>query len=186
MVFSRSHIMNRALYSIHTCRNNKRGFTLIELLVVIAMIGVIAGIALVSLSSVRDKARTSRVKTEMKTLVNAFTLAQGGRPGTMLQVTGSSCSDCSCRIGGLPGVSDSHACMVAWQNVLSRVALYQNEYGIAAFKRDPWGSPYLLDENEQEAGAADCRYDSFRSAGPDGAGYSADDVIVSVPHIACP
>jgi prepilin-type N-terminal cleavage/methylation domain-containing protein len=43
----------------------KKGFTLIELLVVIAVIGVLAGIVLVSLSSVTDSAKDTRIKAGM-------------------------------------------------------------------------------------------------------------------------
>jgi prepilin-type N-terminal cleavage/methylation domain-containing protein len=44
---------------------NKKGFTLIETLIVIAIIGIMASIILVSLVSVRDKARDVKRKAEV-------------------------------------------------------------------------------------------------------------------------
>jgi len=48
--------------------------------------------------------------------------------------------------------------------------------------RDPWGSPYGLDENEREGGPTDCRLDTIRSAGPDGLLYTGDDQGYVIPH----
>ncbi len=60
------------------------GFTLIELLVVIAIIGILAGVVLISLNSVRERARDSRRITEINSLItaiDAYIIAEGELPG---------------------------------------------------------------------------------------------------------
>lgn len=57
-------------------KKSRTGFTLIELLIVIAIIGVLAGVILLSTSQVRDKAQASDATQTMKSLmphmVNCF------------------------------------------------------------------------------------------------------------------
>lgn len=52
----------------------KKGFTLVELLVVVAIIGLMAGIATVSVNSVRSKGRDAKRVADIKQIQNALEL----------------------------------------------------------------------------------------------------------------
>ena len=55
----------------------KKGFTLIELLVVVAIIGILASVVLVSLSSARAKARDVQRISDLKQIQNALAVYYG-------------------------------------------------------------------------------------------------------------
>ena len=57
------------------------GFTLIELLVVITIIGILAGLILVSFSSAQARARDSSRKSDLDALKKALELAKQDSPG---------------------------------------------------------------------------------------------------------
>lgn len=166
---------------------NSKGFTLIELLVVIAIIGILASVVLVSLSSSREKAKYTNVKMEIMQFSKSLQMAQVLTGKVLLQITGNGCSDCSCRGIDMRNISSGSACFQNWNNLLINVGTaIGNASGLMVLQRDPWRSPYAVDENEFEGGAGDCRYDSLRSAGPDGMLGTGDDYSVLLPHIVCP
>ena len=148
----------------HTYR---RGFTLIELLVVISIISLLSSVVFASVNSARTKARYAKAQAELNEFVKAAVIAQGESGKRLQDITGNACSYCVCT-GDLR--NSSGACYTNWINALTTIqgATGGAISGLERMTRDPWGSPYTLDENEREFGATDCRLDTVRSVGPNG------------------
>lgn len=166
-------------------KSNTAGFTLIELLVVIAIIGILSSVVLASLSTARTKAQYLSAQVELNQIVKDMILAQGEAHKTLLQITGSGCSDCSgCRAGGnLRNVATSDACYASWLNDVTTIQNATNGYvsNLTSVLRDPWGSPFTLDENEGEVPSSPCVADTLRTVGSDGIWGTSDDYVVTVP-----
>jgi prepilin-type N-terminal cleavage/methylation domain-containing protein len=161
-----------------------RGFTLIELLVVIAIIGLLASVVLASTSSARQAAVEARIDVEFKELSRAVFVAQMTANAPLMTITGNNCSDCVCRTGiSLRAIPDSDACVVLWVAALTDIAAATGGTfpDLLRFTRDPWGAPYLLDENENEVPADVCRDDTLRSAGPNSILGDSDDLLLNLP-----
>jgi prepilin-type N-terminal cleavage/methylation domain-containing protein len=160
---------------------SKKGYTLIEVLVVIIIVGLLAtGIRAFYVKSIQD-AKISQAQLEMKEIATALHLGSINLGNTIREVTGSGCSDCICRgIDNLAILEDAHPCVQNWERLLTRVA-GASEFDITDFERDPWGSPYLVDENEGEVPTHYCRRDTFHSAGPDRKAYTQNDISWDIP-----
>lgn len=171
-------------------KNGIRGFTLIEILVVISIIGLLSTIVLTSLNSSRTKALTTKAKMDMNQIVKAMTIAQGESGKYLKDITGSGCSSCSGgRTAGFDyrNIPNTDQFYIAWVTSLTKIESATNGLmvGVSNITRDPWGSPYSMDENEGEGNG--CGYDTLRSYGPDGIMSTSDDIVsATIPHIKCP
>lgn len=150
---------------------NNKGFTLIELLVVIAIIGLLSSVVLASLSSARNKANYAKSQIEQKQFIKAIMIATGESGKTLYEISGRGCSRCICISSDvdLRNMGPGDACYDQWIEVRDDVIAATGGIvsGLEQMNTDPWGSPYLIDENEGEAG--DCsRIDRIVSVGPDG------------------
>lgn len=145
------------------------GFTLIELLVVISIIGLLSSVVMAALISARDNARYAAAKEEMLQFVKVLSVAKGESGKRTTAITGSGCTRCSCS-GDIRNISTASACYTDWIATRNKIQTASGGLmgSISNMTRDPWGSPYLLDENDGEAPADPDRDDFIISNGPDG------------------
>jgi len=169
--------------------NRRRGFTLIELLVVIAIIGVLSSVVLIAVQTARNKAMTVGAQADMKKIAEAIVMAQGVTGKVLLNITGSGCSSCSGCRDGLSHISDAGTCYTRWSTSMNAINTASENYlgsTVTGLLRDPWGSPYSLDENEKEAGSC-ANHDLLSSMGPNGVFGDSDDVPgPMIPFAQCP
>lgn len=113
--------MNSILTNHNFClinNMNRKGFTLIELLVVIAIIGLLASIVVVSLNSVRAKARDARKQADLKSIQTALYMFHdqfGKMPANNYCCDGSLCPG----IGNCGVCDDNAAYTMSMQELVS-------------------------------------------------------------------
>ena len=103
-------------------------------------------------------------------------------------ITGENCSLCGCEGRDLRTLAPGDVCRRKWDATRTRLgrAAGASPRLLTALARDPWGSPYLLNENEGESPDFPCLPDTIASAGANGLFGDADDLTVTVPNAFCP
>lgn len=163
---------------------NQRGFTLLELLIVITVIAILAAIAATAPSSHTDRAKTGKARAQLKSFIEMANNARVIRTDDLGSITGSYWSAGPCvGVGGdLRNIPSSHACYIRWNLSLNNVISASESAG-GDLSRDPWGSPFVMDENEGEPSQpSPCTArDNIRSVGPNGIYNDSDDIFIYIP-----
>ena len=169
----------------------KNGFSLVEMLVVIGIIGVLATVVIVAVGEPRDEANHSAARVEMRQLGNMIELAKSTQGRTLEQITGSFCTECSCRgQGRLRDLPRDHDC---WQDQAAAIAAINDAVRGMSLPIpfvDPWGAPYMINENEGEITVSfnhpsGCYTDNILSAGSDGIVQTDNDIVYNIDFTFC-
>jgi prepilin-type N-terminal cleavage/methylation domain-containing protein len=143
--------------------NNKkrRGFTLIEILVVISVIAFITVSAIFFFNKARQNAKIKKCVADIKIVAQAIDVKRDEKNDYLINITGSGCSDCACRIGG--GNYNYSKQSINTPSCISNMTSVFKKIGFSYLPKDPWGDPYLIDENEKEWSGDPCREDILQS-----------------------
>lgn len=153
------------------------GFTMAEMLVVVGIVTVLSTASIVGVINVSRRAQYERARKDIQDIIGAIELARINSGNRLRTITGTTCSYCQCRLSN--GATDTATDTQCWDNYVAAIDDINDRAGtevIHGYPRDPWGSPYLINENEGEAfgGCTDtdgdgtaCCSDIVGSAGPD-------------------
>jgi prepilin-type N-terminal cleavage/methylation domain-containing protein len=144
-----------------TPASKQKGFTIVELLIVIVVIGILAAITIVAYNGVTQRAQEAKISSDVANLVKAVIAARTTTGKTLNGITGSygTAGSCAAKASGtdLGTLAKTDSC---WTDYLRALSLITDAGGVNVNNLvDPWGRPYLIDENEGEGGF--CYLDSI-------------------------
>ena len=136
------------------------GFTIVELLIVVVVIGILAAITIVAYNGVQARAQTTKINADLAMFNKAIQTARANSSEQALRfITNSTgtASNCMAKAAGtdlaaLDSTTDS--CWLSYKAALTAISNASN-INIRGLI-DPWGRPYVLDENEKEGASVPC------------------------------
>lgn len=172
-----------------TISNTKtKGFTLVEILIVVIVIAIIAAIGIVSYNGLTERSKRAQALAQLDTLRNAIMVAQNETGLSLRRIaktptpvwTGFNNEQYGGTADGIdhpcPGnmqhifVTDTtNGCVVSTSRMLDRLQQVSGTDLSDLKKGDPWGRPYVIDDEEYGSPVELCTSaDRVISAGPDG------------------
>jgi len=158
------------------------GFTIVELLIVIVLIAILAAITIVAYNGIQDRARMSKMQSDLTLLKKAVMAARINTSQTMIQITGSTytAGGCASQPAGtdLAALAKTDPCWTRYATALSNISTASG-ININSLV-DPWGRPYEIDENEGENGG--CTQDTISAyALPLSGGARYSNTLTNIP-----
>lgn len=125
----------------------QHGFTIVELLIVIVVIGILAAITVVAYNGIQEKSRVQKANSDLNALVKAIHVGRISADKTLMGITGNGCTACGT--------------VTNYNSTIDKIATASNTNLQFLKAGDPWGNPYVIDENEGESSTTPCRQDGL-------------------------
>lgn len=138
-------------------RKDPIGFTIVELLIVIVVIAILAAITIVAYNGIQQRSQTAKIDADLASLVKAIKGARVNADKPLREITfaGSTPSNTATTCMAKPANTDlaalSKTADTCWTVYLTSLQRISDASGVNVTNLvDPWGRPYMIDENEQE------------------------------------
>ena len=158
------------------------GFTIIELLIVIIVIAILATLVITAYNGVQTKAADVQHKDDQATIYKAILVARENTGKTLMQFTGSGCSNCGC-LNYTPTTEPkdqpkSSPCWTAYYNDINTISAAAGINLDSLKDGDARGNPaFLFDENEGEQSSDPCRAENVAWWSGNGVGVTGQKRI---------
>jgi prepilin-type N-terminal cleavage/methylation domain-containing protein len=163
----------------------QKAFTLIEVLIVIGIIGILAGIVIVSFAGAQEKARVAKARVDIKQIHSAIILLQADTnlwPGhkNPNEIESGAGGNEICPDGCTYKLSDCWSGIICNPNPPNNYLGWDGSY-MPEIPLDPWDNEYFFDTDyDIDPGSGEIWAAVIGSYGPNGVGnnqYDEDDVI---------
>jgi len=154
-------------------------------LLVGAIVVVAISAVFFAVGAAREKRRLLDVERRLDVIRSLAQQAEivAGKP--LHKITNQTCSECPCRAPEtFKNTKDASICVYNWNNAILSIwrAIGRPDIAPDWLLRDPWGAPFLLNENVT---GELCYTVILGSAGPDKAYPSDDDVHITFKTMGC-